>query len=73
MRRVVLARARDRRGTGFGPRRIADWQREAAAALQMPGPRFIHLAVEPVGPNYHLEAPGPLPERLARFREALAS
>jgi sulfopyruvate decarboxylase subunit beta len=52
--------------------RLEAWQAEAAAALQLPGPRFIVLAVEPVGPNYHLESPGPLPQRLASFRQALA-
>ena len=48
------------------------WRRGAAMALELPGPRFISLAVEPVGPNYHLAAPGPLAERLARFRQAIA-
>ena len=48
------------------------WQRAAAAALELPGPRFISLAVEPVGANYHLESPGPLADRLDRFRQAIA-
>jgi thiamine pyrophosphate-dependent acetolactate synthase large subunit-like protein len=51
--------------------RLDAWQREAAEALRMPGPRFIRLAVEPVGANYHLESPGPLAERLAKFQAAL--
>lgn len=47
------------------------WQREAAATLEQPGPRFVVLAVAPVGAAYQLDAPGPLAERLARFRAAL--
>ncbi len=65
------------RGAGFTSvssfDRLDLWQREAADALDARGPRFIVLAVEPVGPNYHLEAPGPMAERLARFRQALAN
>ena len=53
--------------------RLADWQAGAEKALRQPGPRFIVLAVEPVGEAYHLDAPGPMSERLPRFREALAS
>jgi thiamine pyrophosphate-dependent acetolactate synthase large subunit-like protein len=52
--------------------RLPDWQREAADALSLPGPRFILLAVEPVGADYFLESPGPMAERMARFRKALA-
>lgn len=47
------------------------WRREAAGVLALPGPRAVVLAVEPVGDNYHLEPPGPLAERVARFRAAL--
>ncbi len=47
------------------------WQREAGEALALPGPRFIVLSVEPVR-DYQLESPGPLAERLSRFRAALA-
>jgi thiamine pyrophosphate-dependent acetolactate synthase large subunit-like protein len=50
--------------------RLDDWQREAAAILRQRGPRFITLSVEPVA-NWHLEAPGPMPDRLARFKTAL--
>lgn len=53
--------------------RLDAWRRDAADALAMPGPRFIALAVEPVGPNYHLEAPGPMAERLVQFERALAA
>ncbi len=48
------------------------WRASAVSALGQPGPRFISLAVESVGPNYHLSPPGPLAERLARFRQAIA-
>lgn len=51
---------------------LNDWQREAAGVLALPGPRFIALSVEPVGAAYQLESPGPIAERLARFRAALA-
>ncbi len=51
--------------------RLADWEREAADTLDLPGPRFITLAVEPVGAAYHLESPGPIAERLSRFQAAL--
>ena len=52
--------------------RLVDWERDAAAVLRLPGPRFIALAVEPVGAAYQLESPGPIAERLARFQQALA-
>jgi sulfopyruvate decarboxylase subunit beta len=51
--------------------RLDEWQRQAAETLRLPGPRFIALTVEPVGANYHLESPGPIAERVARFRQAL--
>jgi sulfopyruvate decarboxylase subunit beta len=51
--------------------RLDEWQRLAPEVLAAPGPRFCVLSVEPVGPNYHLEAPGPLAERLARFQAAV--
>jgi thiamine pyrophosphate-dependent acetolactate synthase large subunit-like protein len=50
---------------------LEQWRREAAAALALPGPRLIALQVAPVGPDYQLESPGPLAERLAAFQEAL--
>lgn len=50
---------------------LADWQRDAASTLALPGPRFIALSVEPVGAGYQLESPGPIAERLARFQAAL--
>jgi sulfopyruvate decarboxylase subunit beta len=51
---------------------LSDWQRDAAGVLALPGPRFIALAVEPVGAAYQLESPGPIAERLAKFQSALA-
>ena len=52
-----------------GPLRLAGkiGSAEPAMLCAMPGPRFIVLAVEPVR-AYQLESPGPLPERLSRFR-----
>ena len=51
---------------------LATWERSAAVVLNQGGPRVIVLAVEPVGAAYHLEPPGPIAERVARFRAALA-
>jgi len=51
--------------------RLGDWRSQAAHTLQSPGPRFIVLAVEPVGDAYHLEAPGPMAARLTTFQTAL--
>jgi thiamine pyrophosphate-dependent acetolactate synthase large subunit-like protein len=51
--------------------RLEDWQQGAAAALAAPGPRLIALAVESVGDAYHLEPPGPLPQRVSQFTAAL--
>lgn len=65
------------RAAGFGSvasfHRLADWQRDAASTLALPGPRFIALAVEPVGAGYQLESPGPIAERLAKFQAALGA
>jgi sulfopyruvate decarboxylase subunit beta len=52
---------------------LAQWQRDAAATLAMPGPRFVSLTVEPVGDEYHLPTPIPMAEQVARFCEALAA
>jgi sulfopyruvate decarboxylase subunit beta len=49
---------------------LAIWNREAAAALSLSGPRFFLLSVECVK-DYQLESPGPFRERLATFRAAL--
>jgi thiamine pyrophosphate-dependent acetolactate synthase large subunit-like protein len=53
-------------------RALDAWQREASDALALSGPRCIVLSVERVT-DYQLESPGPLAERLARFRAALDS
>ncbi len=62
------------RAAGFTSVRAFDdlgtWRRDAAATLQLPGPRFAVLAVERVV-GYELESPGPLRERLKRFQAAL--
>lgn len=47
------------------------WQRGVRAALELPGPRLIVLAVAPVGPEYHLSPPGPMAAQIERFRAAL--
>jgi len=52
---------------------LDDWRMQAAPLLEQTGPRFVVLAVEPVGEDYLLESPGPLPERLAKFQQALAA
>jgi sulfopyruvate decarboxylase subunit beta len=51
---------------------LSAWKGGAPALLTAPGPRFCVLAVEPVGADYQLEAPGPMSERLSRFEQALA-
>ena len=41
--------------------------------LELPGPRVIILDVSPVGADYNLESPGPMAERMQRFRQALGT
>ncbi len=50
---------------------LIDWQNGAATVLNLPGPRFIWLSVEPVLDDYLLEAPGPIRPRIERLRAAL--
>lgn len=50
---------------------LDDWKRGAAELLKKPGPRFVHLCIEPVGDAYHLPAPTPITERIAKFSAAL--
>ncbi len=50
---------------------MQQWSAEIDTAMTAPGPRFIRLATQPVGENYHLESPGPMPARIAGFRAAL--
>ncbi len=47
------------------------WKQQAAATLELPGPRVIILDVASVGPDFNLESPGPMAERMTRFRQAL--
>jgi phosphonopyruvate decarboxylase len=50
---------------------LETWRTHAAAVLQKPGPRMIVLRVAPVGADYHLTPPGPIAERVERFKEGL--
>jgi len=50
---------------------LATWQSYVDSLRTLPGPAFVELCVEPVGADYFLDSPGPLKERLARFRHAL--
>jgi thiamine pyrophosphate-dependent acetolactate synthase large subunit-like protein len=65
------------RSMGFAPGSVAQfeeseaWRRGLPAVLAAPGPRFIALRIAPVAGDTHLEAPGPIVERIARFRAAL--
>ena len=52
---------------------LTAWQREAAAVLQSPGPRFVCLHVLPAGADYHLPTMPPLVDRLTAFLSALTS
>jgi thiamine pyrophosphate-dependent acetolactate synthase large subunit-like protein len=52
---------------------LDSWRQQAAEALALPGPRCIVLQVEPVGEAYHLEVPGPMAQRITRFRAALGT
>jgi sulfopyruvate decarboxylase subunit beta len=51
---------------------IGPWRAGVRKVLAVSGPRFISLAIAPEEGDTHLEAPGPMPERLARFKAALA-
>ena len=50
---------------------LSAWRRDAAATLQTPGPRFISLAIEPVGADYHLPPPA-MQAQIERFCAAIA-
>jgi sulfopyruvate decarboxylase subunit beta len=52
---------------------LDQWREQAPVLLAQSGPRFVVLAVAPVGENYLLDSPGPLAERLAKFQQALAT
>jgi thiamine pyrophosphate-dependent acetolactate synthase large subunit-like protein len=49
---------------------LATWRAGARAALDLPGPRFIVLSVEPVD-EYALPTPTPIVDRIAAFVAAL--
>ncbi len=67
---VALARA-----AGFPSAAAFDdldqWRARAAETLALPGPRFILLRVARVA-DYELTSPGPMGERIKKFRQALA-
>jgi len=50
---------------------LDDWQVAAPKLTEAPGPRFVVLHVEPIGPAYQLPSLGPMSERIAKFRQAL--
>lgn len=52
---------------------LDDWRAAVATLRHLPGPRFVQLCVEPVGPAYHLPAPTPVVERIRNFRAAIAT
>jgi thiamine pyrophosphate-dependent acetolactate synthase large subunit-like protein len=51
---------------------LDDMRRRLQHVLKQLGPRFLWLQVEPQTSQFELTAPGPINERIARFREALA-
>jgi thiamine pyrophosphate-dependent acetolactate synthase large subunit-like protein len=52
--------------------RADEWSEQAAAALEMPGPRLVVLSVEPDRIDFQLTTPAvAIAQRIARFREAL--
>jgi sulfopyruvate decarboxylase subunit beta len=64
------------RAAGFASVREYDeltpWSAEVRGVLDLPGPRFILLHVAPVA-DYQLPTLSPMPERIERFRAALAT
>lgn len=52
-------------------RDLETWRVQAASVFELPGPRLIAWKVEPVS-DYQLESPGPMAERIAKFRSSLA-
>ena len=52
--------------------RLEAWRDGIAAAMQLPGPRLIRLATEPVLENLHLPVPSPIGERIARLKRSLS-
>jgi len=52
--------------------KLDDWREKIDATLAMPGPRFVLLKVARVA-DYELTSPGPMADRIARFRAALGA
>lgn len=50
---------------------LDDFRRRVGDVLRRPGPRLLWMMVEPVRENYVLSPPGPMSDRLKRFRQAL--
>jgi sulfopyruvate decarboxylase subunit beta len=57
----------------FACQSLEEWQREAPRMLAAPGPRAIVLSVAPVLVDFRAPIPGPMLERIARFRRALGT
>jgi thiamine pyrophosphate-dependent acetolactate synthase large subunit-like protein len=51
---------------------LETWQAKINETLALPGPRFVLLRVARVE-DYELTSPGPILDRVARFRQALAT
>src|SRR5262245_47172987 len=52
---------------------LSDWQARAAAALALPGPRLLSLAIEPTPKEYFVGPTPAIGEQLSRLRRALGS
>lgn len=50
---------------------LDDFRQRVNGVLQGRGPRFLRMMVEPVLEDYALAPPGPMHDRLGRFRQAL--
>lgn len=51
---------------------LANWRQQAPSVLRAPGPRFVSLAVEPVGADYLLPPPA-MKAQIERFCNALTA
>lgn len=52
---------------------IDDFHHRIARILQQRGPRFLWLKIEPNLDSYDLSSPGPMADRITRFRAAIES
>ncbi len=52
---------------------LSAWQSGAAAALALPGPRFISLVVQPTPPEFLRAATPPIGQQVEQLRRALAA